>query len=203
MTQHDTELVFQYRQAEYDVDPVYLRRWSPRSFSEREVPLDTLMSLFEAARWAPSANNEQPWRFIVARTEEERKLFYSFIHESNRVWCENAPALVAVASVGTSSRGTPNRTHAFDAGAAWGLLALEAVRKGLITHAMGGFDREKARLALGVPDDVELHAIVAIGYRGPKETLPPHLQEREKPSSRKSIRETVFFGLYGRTDCPT
>lgn len=95
-----------------------------------------------------------------------------------------------------SGRGTFNRAHAFDAGAAWGYLALQATKLGLITHAMGGFDPEKAKEVLGVPDDYELHAVIAIGYQGEKEALPEQLQEREKPSGRRELSQTVFEGVF-------
>jgi len=186
-----------FRQPAYNIDPVFIQRWSPRSFADKDVPEETLFSLFEAARWAPSALNLQPWRFIVARTKEDLETFHSFILPGNLAWCRNAPALAVLASMTTSDRGD-NRAHAFDAGTAWGYLALEATRKGLITHAMGGFDREKARAALGVPDDVELHVVIAIGYQGEKEALPETLQEREQPNGRRPLNETVFEGSFGR-----
>ncbi|HZG85775.1 nitroreductase family protein [Paenibacillus sp.] len=185
------------RQPAYDIDPVFIQRWSPRSFANKDVPEETLFSLFEAARWAPSANNMQPWRFIVARTKEDLETFHSFILPGNLAWCQNAPALAVLASATTTERGD-NRAHAFDAGTAWGYLALEATRQGLVTHAMGGFDREKARAALGLPDDVEPQIVIAIGYRGEKEALPENLQEREQPNGRRPLNETVFEGGFGK-----
>lgn len=168
MTKSHFPEVAENRSAAYEIDPVFLNRWSPRSFKEDQVPDDVLFSLFEAARWAPSASNEQPWRFIVARTAEDKQRFYPFIAEGNRIWCEKAPVLALILSKTVSGRGTFNRAHAFDAGAAWGYLALQATKLGLITHAMGGFDPEKAKEVLGVPDDYELHAVIAIGYQGKK-----------------------------------
>ncbi|MEJ8548362.1 nitroreductase family protein [Brevibacillus borstelensis] len=188
--------VAENRKAAYEIDPVFLNRWSPRSFKEEPVPDDVLFSLFEAARWAPSGSNEQPWRFIIARTPEDKQRFYPFIADGNRIWCEKAPVLALVLSKTVNGRGDFNRAHAFDAGAAWGYLALQATKQGLITHAMGGFDPEKARAALGVPDDYELHAVIAIGYQGEKEALPEQLQEREKPSGRRELVQTVFEGVF-------
>ncbi|WP_407649387.1 nitroreductase family protein [Brevibacillus composti] len=188
--------VEKHRQATYEIDPVFLNRWSPRSYKEDPVPDEVLFSLFEAARWAPSGSNEQPWRFIIARSEQDRQRFYSFIAEGNRIWCEKAPVLALILSKTINGRGDHLRSHAFDAGAAWGYLALEAARKGLITHAMGGFDPEKAREALGVPAEYELHAVIAIGYQGEKEALPERLQEREVPSGRRELSETVFEGVF-------
>nr|WP_235615893.1 nitroreductase family protein [Brevibacillus reuszeri] len=188
--------VKEHRHAGHEIDPVFLNRWSPRSYKSDSIPDEVLNSIFEAARWAPSASNEQPWRFIVARTEEDKARFYPFIADGNRIWCEKAPVLVLIVSQTMGSRGAYNRAHAFDAGTAWGFLALEATRQGLATHAMGGFDPEKAREVLGIPEDYEAHAVIAIGYQGEKEALSEAMQEREKPSSRRALSETVFEGVF-------
>jgi nitroreductase len=186
-----------YRKPNYPIDPIYIRRWSPRAFLSKDITKDDLNSLFEAARWAPSAANMQPWRFIVAKQEANKKKFLSFIDESNVIWCKHAPVLVAIVSKTDRKRpGSKNPTHAFDTGAAWGFLALEAARKGISTHAMGGFDRAKAKQALEIPDNYAIHAIVAIGYQGDKQTLPESLQQREVPSTRKNIEEFVFEGSF-------
>lgn len=184
------------RQAGYDIDPIFLNRWSPRSFKTDAVPEEVLFSLFEAARWAPSGSNEQPWRFVFARTQEDKARFYPFIAEGNRAWCEKAPVLVLVLSKTISSRGTHLRSHALDAGTAWGYMALEATRQGLATHAMGGFDPEKAREVLGIPAEYEPQIVIAVGYQGEKEALSEAFQEREKPSSRRPLDETVFEGVF-------
>lgn len=185
------------RKPDYDIDPVYVNRWSPRSFLDKEVPDDVLFSLFEAARWAPSAYNLQPWRFIVARTPEERETFYPFISEFNLKWCQSAPVLVLILSQKVTDKGE-NPSHAFDTGAAWGFLALEAVRKGLMTHPMTGFDFAKARDVLGIPDEYDIQALVAIGYQGPRERLPQELQAREQPSPRMPVQELLHAGVFGR-----
>lgn len=186
-----------FRTAEHDIDPIYINRWSPRSFLDKEVPQEVLNSLFEAARWAPSAANVQPWRFIFARTEEDRHTFLSFIDEGNVIWCSKAPVLVAILSKTTRADGEKmNLTHAFDTGAAWAFLALEAIRQGLHTHPMGGFDRDKAKDVLNIPEEYDVQAIVAIGYMGPKENLTESLQEREKPSGRKGLDEIVAEGSF-------
>jgi len=186
------------REPDHEIHPQFLSRWSPRSFAEQAVPEATLLSLFEAARWAPSGSNLQPWRFIVARTAEERAHFHTFIMPGNREWCEKAPVLALLISHKLGHNDTPNRAHAFDAGAAWGYLALEAANQGLITHAMGGFERQQARAALQVPDDYELHAVIAIGYRGPKEDLAEKFQARELPSGRRAVQESLFTGRFGQ-----
>lgn len=186
------------RQPAYDIDPIFIHRWSPRSFSNKPVSDEILFSLFEAARWAPSANNEQPWRFIVARSKEAKETFYDFISPGNRLWCEKAPVLALILSHKLNQKGQTNRTHAFDTGTAWGYLALEAVKKGLVTHPMGGFDPEKAREILKVPEAYDIHAVIAIGYQGDKNALPEKLREREKPSQRRPLHEFLFEGQFGQ-----
>ncbi|WP_062108217.1 nitroreductase family protein [Bacillus niameyensis] len=184
-----------YRTAKYNIEPIFINRWSPRAFREDEIPEKTLLGVLEAASWAPSAANIQPWRFVIARTEKDRNRFYSFINDGNLTWCKKAPALILVMSKTTTERG-PSISHAFDAGSAWGFLSLEAAHKGLITHAMGGFDRNKAKEVLGIPEEYQLHAVVAIGYQGDKKGLSEVHQEREKPSGRRSLDETVFEGKF-------
>ncbi|MFC4558707.1 nitroreductase family protein [Virgibacillus kekensis] len=189
--------VKEYRKAAQDIDPIFLKRWSPRSFLEKEVPEDLLQSVFEAARWAPSAANVQPWRFVIARSQEDKERFYSFINDSNVAWCSKAPVLIAVVSkTDADFMGGPNPSHAFDTGAAWGFLALEATRKGLATHAMGGFDKNKAKEVLSIPDNYEVHAIVAIGYQGDKESLQDKLREREVPSNRNETEMFISEGTF-------
>ncbi|QGH36294.1 nitroreductase family protein [Gracilibacillus salitolerans] len=180
-----------YRTADYPIDEMFLNRWSPRSFSEQEVDEETLKTVFEASRWAPSAMNKQPWRFILARTEEDRKKFHSFIMDGNLAWCTTVPAFALVIS-DTEAGGA----HAFDTGTAWGYLALQAMQKGLITHAMGGFYKDKAREVLNIPEQYEIHAVVAIGYQDEKEKLEEKFQERELPSDRRPLTETVMEGEF-------
>jgi nitroreductase len=185
------------RKPDYDIHPLFVQRWSPRAFAAAPVRDQDLFAVLEAARWAPSAANEQPWRFIVARSDEEKKRFRAFINEGNLRWCTAAPVLLLVLSDRTMQSGRDNRAHAFDAGAAWGYLALEAANRGLITHPMGGFDREAARQALGVPDLYDLHAVVALGYRGDPAALPDDLKAREQPSQRRPALESAFAGRFG------
>ncbi|WP_274361775.1 nitroreductase family protein [Paenibacillus thermotolerans] len=188
----------QPRKPTYEIDRVFIDRWSPRSFSDKTIPEEVLLSLFEAARWAPSGNNHQPWRFVIANTKESLERFHSFINPSNLVWCEKAPALTLVISKTTNHEDKPLRTHAFDTGAAWGYLALEAVNKGLVTHPMGGFDREKARSVLNIPPEYQLHIVVAIGYQGGIDDLPENLRDREQPNGRRELKESLYFGEFGR-----
>lgn len=187
------------RQPDHEINPQFLTRWSPRSFTDQEVTEDVLLSLFEAARWAPSGSNMQPWRFIIARTPEQRAKFHNFIMPGNREWCEKAPVLTLVISYTKTSRGGDNPSHAFDAGTAWGYLALEANNQGLVTHAMGGFDRNQAREALQIPEEYDIHAVIAIGYRGPVNALDEKFQEREIPSGRRELSELLYNGEFGQT----
>lgn len=186
------------RKADYPIDPIFVNRWSPRAFLDKEVPEEVLLSVFEAARWAPSGFNYQPWRFILARTEENLKLFHSFILPGNLAWCENVPALALLISESETEKG-PNPFHTFDAGTASGYLEIQAAKHGLSTHVMGGFDREKAREVLQIPEKFHIHAVIAIGYMGEKETLPENLQEREQPSPRRPLNEMLFEGKFNQT----
>ncbi|NQX64688.1 nitroreductase family protein [Paenibacillus alba] len=187
------------RQPDHEINPQFLTRWSPRSFTNQEVTEDVLLSLFEAARWAPSGSNLQPWRFIIARTDEQKAKFHEFIMPANREWCEKAPVLALVISHTKTARGDNNPSHQFDAGTAWGYLALEANNQGLVTHAMGGFHRDQAREALQIPEDYDIHAVIAIGYRGSVDALAEKFQERETPSTRRPLNELLFSGEFGQT----
>jgi nitroreductase len=189
-----TDEVQGHRRPENAVTPLFLNRWSPRAFSNRPVSDADLLAVLEAAGWAPSSYNDQPWRFIVADTGDQLQVFHSFLSEFNRTWAAKAPVLVLIASDTLRENGDPNGAHAFDAGAAWGYLALQAKLLGLSTHAIGGFDREKARELLNIPSQYELHAVVALGYQGDKEQLPEGLQQREVPNGRKPVSEYVVHG---------
>ncbi len=178
------------RKATYSIHPQFVNRWSPRSFLEKEVPEELIYSTLEAARWAPSSRNSQPWRFILARNDADRAKFHSFIMDANRTWCEQAPALILLLSEQIGG------AHTFDAGTAWGYLALQAAENGLCTHAMGGFDKEKAREVLDIPVNYDLHAVIALGYRGEKTSLSAALQEGETPSPRRPLSESIYEGTF-------
>lgn len=179
---------------DYDVLPEIRNHWSPRAFDpDRLVAEDDLMALFEAARYAPSCFNEQPWRYIVARTAEERAKLCSVLSASNQEWASKAPVLLLIlASQTFSQTGKPNRWHQFDTGTSWGYLTLEAQRRGLITHGMGGFSVDRARETFHIPEEYSIIAAVAVGYYGDKADLSLKDQEREHPSPRKSIAEIIF-----------
>ncbi len=162
------------------------------------MPESDILSLFEAARWAPSSYNNQPWRFLYARRDTEAwPLFFNLMVDVNKGWTKNAALLVVVLS-GTKfdHNGKPSPTHSFDAGAAFENLALQASLKGYVAHAMQGFNYDKARVDLKVPEDFQVEAMIAIGKQGPKETLPPELQEREAPNSRRPISESIAEGVF-------
>jgi nitroreductase len=166
--------------------------------SGEEISEDELMTLFEAAKWAPSSFNNQPWRFLYARRNTENWLpFFNLLAEFNQAWAKNASALIVITSKKTfEHNGKPARTHSFDAGAAWQNLALQGSARGLGVHGMQGFDYDKAREVLNVPDDCEVEAMVAVGKPGNKEELPEKLREREFPSARKKLSEIVFEGMF-------
>jgi nitroreductase len=186
------------RQPIFPINPLLLNRWSPRSMTGEEMDDDTIMSLFEAARWAPSSYNNQPWRFIYAKrnTPNWNRLF-DLVAEPNKVWAKNAAVIVVVVSnKHFDINGKYSITHQYDAGAAWENLALEASTRGLVAHGMQGFDYERARADLGIPDSFDVMAMIAIGKRGPKENLPKNLQEKEAPNGRKPLMEIVMEGRF-------
>jgi len=189
--------VAESRKAARDILPLILNRWSPRSFTPEPVSEDQLMGCLEAARWAPSCNNEQPWRFLYAQKPEDLELFKSCLVEFNQMWAGKAPVLIAVCARRTfSADGSPNAHYAFDAGAAWVLLALEARRMGLFTHGMAGFDKEKATRLLRIPEGFEVLAFVALGRRGPKEALPERMRKTEAPNNRRPVESFAFKGTF-------
>lgn len=183
---------------EYEVNDIILNRWSPRSFAPFEIPDRDLFSLFESARWAPSSSNSQPWRFIYAkRNSKNWNDLFNLLVDFNKQWCADASVLVVVLSrKNFEHNGKPSITHQFDTGAAWENLAIQAVSQGLVTHAMAGFDYEKARRDLDVPDDYDVMAMIAIGKRGPKENLSAELQTREVPNTRKPLSDIVMEGKF-------
>jgi nitroreductase len=188
----------QYRRPDYPIEPLLYRRWSPRSMSGEPVSEEQMLTLFEAARWAPSTYNEQEWRFLYARRETSHwSSFFELLMDANRIWCERAAVLVVVLARKTFSRnGKPNPVHLFDTGSAWENLALQATAMGLVTHGMAGFDFEKARTVLGVPDVYAVAAMVAVGKPGNANELPEELRERESISGRRPVRDSICEGPF-------
>ena len=155
------------------------------------------MTLFEAARWAPSSMNNQPWRMLYAmRGTESWPVFLDLLNEWNRGWCVNAAALIVFVSKTTHENGSPCATHSYDCGAAWMSLALQGSIRGLVVHGMQGFDYGRARTALGVPDGYAVEAMAAVGRPGAVEALPEPLRARETPSDRRPLEETVSEGMF-------
>lgn len=165
--------------------------------SGKPLSEEDLMRLFEAARWAPSSANVQPWRFIYARagTPFFPKL-HSLLVEGNKPWNERAGALIVVASKTDLDNGKPAPTHSFDAGAAWMSLALQAWMMGLVAHGMAGYDRARAHAELGMPDNFQPDAMIAVGHPGTLEDLPERYRAREIKSGRRPLSETVFEGSF-------
>jgi nitroreductase len=186
------------RKTQVNVDRLFLDRWSPRAMSGEGVEASTLIVLFEAARWAPSSGNAQPWRILYARRDTPAwPTFLGLLVPGNQVWAQHAAALLVFISRQIAERnGRPSITHAFDTGAAWENLALQGTLSGLVVHGMEGFDYERARTELGVPQEFQVQAMVAIGKPGPMENLPERLQKRETPSERRPLEQTVCEGMF-------
>jgi len=189
--------------SDFPVHELIRERWSPRAFADKPVPQDVLRSIFEAARWAPSSYNEQPWAYIVA-TKDDKENFekmLSVLVDFNAQWAKSAPVLaLAVAKLAFANNNAPNRNAQYDTGAATALLSVEATARGLAVHQMAGFDAEKARQAFGIPKGWEPIAALAIGYAGDPASLPAPLKDREMtPRTRKPIGEFVMVGQWGHT----
>lgn len=186
------------RTPEHPILPLILDRWSPRAMSGEPISNEELMSLFEAARWAPSCFNNQSWRFVYAKRDTSHwQTFLDLLTDSNKSWCGRAAALVVVVSKTTfDHNGKPSRTHSFDTGAAWENLALQGSSMGFVVHGMAGFDHEKARQVLNIPDDHDVEAMIAIGRPGNKEDLNEKQQAQEFPSDRKKLSEIIFEGEF-------
>ncbi|MFZ2988229.1 nitroreductase family protein [Ideonella sp.] len=191
------------RITEHPVNALFTDRWSPRAFTGEAMPDSVLMSLLEAARWAPSASNIQPWRFVYAHagTPAWQPIFEGLV-PFNQGWASKASALIVVLSKKTSTppgktEAVANVWHSFDAGAAWASLAFQATLSGWAAHGMGGFDAAALRAALGVPDDVAIEAVVAVGKLGDKSQLPEALASREGPSARLPLAQIAAEGRYG------
>ena len=188
---------------QYPIHDLLRRRWSPRAFSDRKVEPGKLQSLLEAARWAPSCFNEQPWRFIIAtnedRTEYERLL--DCLMEGNKQWAQGAPVLMlSVAKLRFDRNGRENRHALHDVGLAVENLVIQATALGLFVHQMAGFDVQKAREQFSIPEGYEPVAAIAVGYLAQPSTLPDDLREREStPRSRNPLKDFVFTGRWGQT----
>ena len=187
--------------AEAPIEALLRRRWSPRSYTDQPVTDTELASLLEAARWAASCFNAQPWHLVIARKDREPERHAALaacLSGNNQAWAPQAPVLmVAVARLDFPHNGNPNRHAAYDTGAAMAQMALQATALGLQMHQMGGYDMDKARALLGIPEGYELRAAIALGHPGPASALPEELAARETaPRQRKPVGEWVHYGAW-------
>jgi nitroreductase len=187
------------RKSEYPVLPLFLKRWSPRAMSGKSVSEKDLMTLFEAARWAPSTYNEQEWRFLyAAREDKEWANFFGLLLEANQVWCKDASHLIAVISRLTFVRnGNSNPVAVIDTGAAMQNILLQAAELNIVAHPMAGFNWGEAASILRIPEGFAIQAMIAIGQPGDPISLPPELAEREVPTDRKPLADIAMQGLFG------
>lgn len=196
-TTHDR--VINQRTTSYPTSEMFLKRSSTRAMSAEPIAHDQLMTLLDAAHWAPSSYNEQPWRFIYAhRDTPEWQQLFDLLVPFNQSWVKNASALVLFASKKNFSEDNSySPSHSFDTGAAWMSLALQGSLMGLVVHGIGGFDYEKARTVLNIPSDFDIEAMCAIGKPAPADVLPEQMRKGETPSQRKPLSELVFHGAFG------
>jgi nitroreductase len=191
---------FEGRTSDHPIEPLFLQRWSPRAFTGEAMDQATLMSLFEAARWAPSSYNSQPWRFIYAHRDTPAwPTLLGLLVEGNRSWCARAAVLMVVASKLTMNpRGQemPSHSHAFDAGAAWQNLALQATLLGWHAHAMVGLDMPRAMSELGIPDGYRVEAAIALGRHGDRSVLNEPYRGMEQPNARNPVDSFAFEGRF-------
>ncbi len=188
----------EHRKADHPIEPIFVRRWSPRAMSGKPISEAEMLTLFEAARWAPSTYNEQEWRFLYARRETPQwPVFFDLLVEANQEWCQRAAILsVIVAHKVFQRNGKPNAVHVFDSGLAFENLALQGTAMGLVVHGMQGFDFQKARSALAIPEEYAVSAMFAVGKPGNPDDLSPEAREREALSGRKPVREIICEGKF-------
>ena len=191
------------RQSDYPIESLFLERWSPRSFDGSALPQRDLETMLEAGHWAPSAFNSQPWRFLYAhRGDAHWETFLGCLVPFNQSWAKEAAVLIYVLSDTlpftdrTTGEPAPSLTHSYDAGAAWGYLALQAWRMGYYAHGMSGIELDKARVELKVPERYVINAAAAIGRIGDPSTLPEKLRARETPSGRDTLADVAFHGPF-------
>jgi len=190
------------RTADHPIDPQFLERWSPRAFTGETISAADLLTILEAARWAPSSYNSQPWRFVYARRDTPHWApLLSLLNEFNQSWAKTAGAIVILASSSTmlapgKDTPVPSHSHSLDAGSAWGYMALQATKLGWYAHGMAGFDLERSFSELGFPAGYRVEVAIAIGRKGEPSLLPEGLASREMPSPRKPLSELAFEGTF-------
>ncbi len=183
-----------FRKTENGVDEIFINRWSARAMSGEKVSKKELMTLFEAARWAPSSSNEQPWRFVYVLKESKNwKKFFELLDAGNQAWIKNAGALIVVISRMTwEEENTFNPTHSLDTGAAWENFALEGSLKKLVVHGLAGFDYDKAKEMLKLDDNYKVEMMIGVGKPGDISNLSEKYRTRELPKGRKELNKFVF-----------
>ncbi|MEI6061125.1 MAG: nitroreductase family protein [Bacteroidota bacterium] len=188
---------------DYPVHPLIEARWSPRAYSPEPVEDKKLQSIFEAARWAASASNLQPWYFLVGmKGDEVYDKIFSTLVEFNKMWVINAPVLVLAIARNTNAKGEPNKSYAYDLGQSVAILSLQAMAEGIYTHQMTGFDSGEAARLLEIPEDYSVLVAFTLGYRSDPEILHPNLEKLEiSPRERRPAGETVFTGSFGNKAC--
>ena len=194
------KIITKTAKTDYPISDLISRRWSARAFSTKPVEKSKLLSILEAARWAPSSRNEQPWRYIVFTEDNPEKLkkAQSVLKEIND-YAKRAPVLICAITRKTySDNGVSNRLYFHDLGAANENMFLEAFNQGLIMHEMGGFDVQKAREVFNIPEDYEVGIMIAIGYQDTYHVLPDKLKEKAfTPRVRKPLSEIAFVEELG------
>lgn len=186
-----------HRQSEYPINPIFLDRWGPRAFDGQPMPESDLLTVLDASRWAPSALNVQPWRFVYVRRDSDGwDDAVALLMEGNQVWAKHAAALVFMIShtkrLSRDGNWSDNAGHAFDSGAAWMAASLQAKMLGYDTHGMGGIHKDMIAAHFNIPEEYTVEMAFAVGKHGSKESLPEELQAREIPSNRKPLNEVVF-----------
>lgn len=184
----------------HPISNILAKRWSPRAYSDKVVEKEKLQSILEAARWAPSSMNEQPWRFIVGVNRDKTwALIFETLVEWNQKWAGKAPVLILnLAKKTFTYKGRPNATYAYDTGQAVAMMVTEVVNQGLFGHQMGGFSAEKAHELFDIPDDFLPVSVTAIGYYGDINELPIDMHESEmEERKRRPITDTVFSNTFG------
>jgi nitroreductase len=186
------------RKTDFPAESLLVDRWSPRAMSGEEISQDELMGLFEAARWAPSSFNAQQWRALYARRNTDHwPVFFDLLVDANKSWAKSAAVLVLfISRKRFEYNDEPSITHSYDTGAAWENFALQGFRQGLVVHGMEGFDYERARSELRIPEEYSVEAMAAIGRPAPKEVLPEKLQAREAPTDRRKVEQGVREGVF-------
>lgn len=190
--------------AEHEILNLIAQRWSPRSFLDKNVEREKLMSVLEAARWTPSAYNEQPWRFIVGdklKSPEQYQKIFDCLNEWNQAWAKSAPVLMMVCGVEFLERNRkPNPTYAYDTGQAAAILTVQANSLGLFVHQMGGFYQDKVITTFGLPEGIKPIAGLALGYLGNPDVLDEEYQKSELASrNRRPLSKTAFEGVWGES----